>query len=296
MAEKEGDRPVDVDIMRAAPEEIPAESGDHPAPVLTWVIAAAFVIGVAAVAYIEFRGPGQPASAPTSRDRALPPDAAANLGGAAMPVVVPPLDQSDPVVRELVRQLTSHPQVAAWLATDGLVRNFTVVMVNTADGATPARHLRALRPAAAFSVDTTANGLVLDPRSYRRYDGIASAVASVDADGAARLYGTLKPRIAEAYKDLGHPDTPVDQPLERALVALLETPVVEGPIHLHPVKGTGYAFDDPRLESLTDAQKHLLRTGPDNMRAIQGSLRSIALALGIPASKLPAARTVVATH
>src|SRR6186713_1627024 len=79
MAEKEGDRPVDVDIMRAAPEEIPAESGDHPAPVLTWVIAAAFVIGVAAVAYIEFRGPGQPASAPTSRDRALPPDAAANL-------------------------------------------------------------------------------------------------------------------------------------------------------------------------------------------------------------------------
>jgi len=67
MAEKEGDRPVDVDIMRAAPEEIPTESGDHPAPVLTWVIAAAFVIGVAAVAYIEFRGPGQPASAPTSR-------------------------------------------------------------------------------------------------------------------------------------------------------------------------------------------------------------------------------------
>jgi len=109
MAEKEGDRPVDVDIMRAAPEEIPTESGDHPAPVLTWVIAAAFVIGVAAVAYIEFRGPGQPASAPTSRDRALPPDAAANLGSAAMPVVVPPLDQSDPVVRELVRQLTSHP-------------------------------------------------------------------------------------------------------------------------------------------------------------------------------------------
>ena len=296
MAEKEDDRPVDVDIIRA-PEEIPTESGDHPAPVLTWVLAVAFVAGVAAVAYIELRGPGQPASAPTTRgDRALPPDAAANLGGAGMPVVVPPLDQSDPVVRELVRQLTSHPQVAAWLATDGLVRNFTVVMVNTADGATPARHLRVLRPAAAFSVDTTTNGLLLDPRSYRRYDGIAAAVSSVDADGAARLYGTLKPRIADAYRDLGHPDSPVDQALERALVALLETPVVEGPIHLHPVKGTGYGFDDPRLESLTDAQKHLLRTGPDNMRTIQGSLRSIALALGIPPSRLPAARTVVETH
>jgi len=298
MAEKEDDRPVDVDIIRA-PEELTTESRDSPTPtpVLTWVLAAAFVAGVAAVAYIEFRGPGQPAPvATTRRDRDLPPDAAANLGGAAMPVVVPPLDQSDPVVRELVRQLTSHPQVAAWLATDGLVRNFTVVMVNTADGATPARHLRVLRPAAAFSVDTTANGLVLDPRSYRRYDGIASAIASVDAGGAARIYATLKPRITDAYRDLGHPDTPVDQPLERALIALLETPVVEGPIHLHPVKGTGYAFDDPRLESLTDAQKQLLRTGPDNMRTIQGSLRSIALAVGIPASRLPAARTVVETR
>jgi hypothetical protein len=211
-------------------------------------------------------------------------------------VVVPPLDQSDPVVRELVRQLTSHPQVAAWLATDGLIRNFTVVMLNTADGATPARHLRALRPAAVFSVDTTANGIVLDPRSYRRYDDIAAAVASVDAGGAARLYATLKPRIADAYRDLGHPDTPVDQALERAVVALLEAPIVQGPIHLHPVKGTGYGFDDPRLESLTDAQKHLLRTGPDNMSVIQGSLRAIALALGMPESRLPAARTIVETH
>src|SRR3954470_20580241 len=180
MAEEENDRPVDVDIIRT-PEEMPTESRDHPAPVLTWVLAVAFVAGVAAVAYIEFRGPGQPAPVPTTRaDRALPPDAAANLGGAAMPVVVPPLDQTDPVVRELVRQVTSHPQVAAWLATDGLVRNFTVVMVNTADGATPARHLRVLRPAAAFSVDATASGLVLDQRSYRRYDDIASAIASVD--------------------------------------------------------------------------------------------------------------------
>ena len=71
MAEKEDDRPVDVDIIRA-PEEIPeTESADHPAPVLTWVLAVAFVAGVAAVAYIEFRGPGQPASAPTTAGIAL---------------------------------------------------------------------------------------------------------------------------------------------------------------------------------------------------------------------------------
>ena len=196
MAEKEDDR-RSTSTSSGRPEEIPTESGDHATPVLTWVLAIALVAGLAAVAYIELRGPGQPASAPTTRGSRSSsgcggqPWRRSDAGGRST------AGSGDPVVRELVRQLTSHPQVAAWLATDGLVRNFTVVMVNTADGATPARHLRVLRPAAAFSVDTTANGLVLDPRSYRRYDGIAAAISSVDAGGAARLYGTLKPRIAE---------------------------------------------------------------------------------------------------
>jgi hypothetical protein len=264
---------------------------------VVWIAGVA-LIGAAIVAtYLVLRGPGQAGPVVAARqDRPLPPQASSDLGSGPLPVTVPPLDQSDAVVRELVRQLTSHPEVAAWLATDGLIRNFTVVMANTADGATPARHLRMLRPSTPFAVTTSGNTIALDPRSYRRYDSVTAAVSSIDPAGAARLYATLKPRIAEAYKDLGHPDAPVDQAVERAIVSLLQTPTVEGPVRLHPVKGTGYAFDDPELESLTDAQKQLLRTGPDNMKVIQGSLRSIALALGIPASRLPAARTVVPTH
>jgi len=50
----------------------------------------------------------------------------------------------------------------------------------------------------------------------------------------------------------------------------------------------GYAYADQRLESLTPAQKQLLRTGPRNVRIIQTSLRQIALALGIPPERLPA--------
>jgi hypothetical protein len=295
MVERESVGSVDFDIIRAPGESPPPRSRSSSR--LAAVVAVALVAAAAVAAYITLRGPGQSGSAPSSRvDRALPLEPRADLGGPTLPVTIPPLDQSDAVVRELVRQLTSHPQVAAWLATDGLIRNFTVVMANTADGATPARHLRVLRPREPFSVITSTNGIVLDPRSYRRYDDIAAAVASIDPPGAARIYATLKPRVAEAYGDLGHPDTPVDQALERALVTLLQTPVVEGPIHLHPVKGTGYAFDDPRLESLTDAQKQLLRCGPENMKRMQDSLRAIALALGIPASRLPALRTAAPTH
>jgi hypothetical protein len=71
-------------------------------------------------------------------------------------------------------------------------------------------------------------------------------------------------------------------------VLLLATPIPEGPVRLTPPsKGVAYTFTDPRLEGLTAAQKQLVRMGPDNARKIQASLRAIALALGIPADRLP---------
>ena len=211
------------------------------------------------------------------------------LGVLPAAVSVPPLDQSDAVVRDLVRQLTTHPTVVAWLATDGLIRNLTVSISNVADGITPERHLRRLRPSEPFAVAREGGRLVVDPASFRRYDTFAAAAASVDPDGAARLYATLKPRIEEAYRDLGHPDTSVDHAVEQAIVQLLRTPVVDRPLYVQPgSKGIGYSYTDADLETLTGAQRQLLRMGPDNVRDIQRSLRAIAHALGIPPSRLPA--------
>jgi hypothetical protein len=127
---------------------------------------------------------------------------------------------------------------------------------------------------------------VVDPRSYDRYNWIADAVASLDTAGTARLHGTLKPRVEEAYAELGTPETPFDATLERAIVVLLETPVVDGDVRL-VTRGALYAYADQRLEALSPAQKQLVRTGPRNARLIQAKLRQIAAALGIPADRLP---------
>jgi hypothetical protein len=175
--------------------------------------------------------------------------------------------------------------VAAWLTTDGLIRNFAVVVENIANGQSPGVHLEMLRPTTPFSRSERGESLVIDPRSYDRYTGIADAAASIDPVGAARLYTTLKPRIEEAYRDLGH-DEPFDRALERAVVSLLMVPDVEGDVELEP-QGVVYQFADPRLEQLTSAQKQLLRMGPRHVRTIQQKLRDIALALGIPPERLP---------
>lgn len=201
-------------------------------------------------------------------------------------MTLPPLDASDTLVRTLVQALTESPAVMAWLPTTGLIRNFTAVVANIADGATPAKQLKVLKPAAPFRIVTRDGGTYVDPRSYDRYARIADAVASIDAAGAAKLYATLKPRIEEAQKDLGAADS-FDHTLERAIVALLATPAIDGGSERLKPKGIGYGYADERLESLSAAQKQLLRMGPRHARVIKAKLRDIALALGIPASHLP---------
>ncbi len=274
----------DYDLLRT---NEPAGLEPPPRPrVVLWIVVVLLAVAAAVASYIVF---SRRASAPPQTTAAAPATAAAPtrpLGGEPQPVDVPPLGESDPVVRELVRQISSHPTIAAWLATDGLIRNFTVDVVNIVEGKTPAPQLGAVKPSGSFQIVERNGETYIDPRSYERYNNLAAAAASIDPDGAARVYATLKPRIEEAYAELGVRPASFDQALERAIVRLLQTPVADRPIRLEP-KGIGWAFADPTLENLTGAQKQLLRMGPANMRTVQSALRRIALALGIPAERLP---------
>ena len=90
----------------------------------------------------------------------------------------------------------------------------------------------------------------------------------------------MKPRITDAYRQLGDPEGEFDPTLTRALVELLRTPVVDGRIALTR-KSVDYQFADPALESLSGAERQLLRMGPRNVRLIQQKLREIAPYLGI---------------
>ena len=276
---------TDAELLKSTAEA--AGAVPRPRRLAAWILGAAFLVAAAVAWYAAF-------GSWTTGDRAttaVGPTAAATgvdrpLGGDAASVVVPPLDESDAVVAELLTRLSSHPRVAAWLATKGLIRNFTVVVTNIADGEAPAALVPALRPSSRFTAIQRGAAVYVSPESYERYTPLAEAVASIDPAGSTRLYATLKPRIAEAYRDLGNQEPLFDRTLERAIVLLLKTPVHDNPVAVES-KGLGYAFADERLESLTAAQKQLLRTGPQNTRTIQRSLREIGLALGIPSERLP---------
>ncbi len=254
-----------------------------------WLIAAGvlLVLSLGALWYFVLRGKAEPTRktvAETTVDLPRPPARRAEPGEA---IDLPPLDQSDALVRTLVGRLSSHPAAAAWLTTKGLIRNLTVVIANIADGEAPAKHLAPLRPTGSFSTKTSGGSTWIDPASYRRYDGIAAAVDGLDARGVARFYATIKPRIQEANRDLAGKDADFDQTVQRAIVMLLRTPVVDQDVQLRVGKGLSYAFANPALEELTAAQRQFLRMGPRNVRIVKAKLREVAGFLGIPDSALP---------
>jgi hypothetical protein len=273
----------DVRLSKSGPEVEPPEPPSS-RPWFLFAAGAAALVVLIVAGYVYFRGSTLPEdSARTETEQVVPPRAGAGRLPAepGEDIPLPPLDETDALVRELVSRLSSHPRVAAWLTTDQLVRNFTLVVVNIADGHTPAPRLRPLVPAGKFEVLPRDGQSAIDPRAFERYNGHAAAVSGIDARGAARLYATLKPRLDEAYNELGAPHGDIDTALERAIARLLQTPIVDGPIAVEPA-GALFKYADPRLESLSPAQKQLLRMGPTNVRIVQAKLREVARYLGIP--------------
>jgi hypothetical protein len=230
----------------AAPEEIAAEAGASPAV-----------------------PPGPAPTAPPPEAEPAPP---------AEPL--PPLDASDAFVRERAVAVSPRPELAGWLAGEGLVARFVAAVDAVANGESPRASLPELAPQAAFRAQERAGRAYVDPRSGSRYDVLAAVFASLDPDACARLHRLLRPLFEAAYRELGKPEGRFDEVLARAFREILRTSVRDGEPEL-VAKLRSYHYADPALEALSPAQKHLLRMGPANARRVQAKLRELAPALGL---------------
>jgi len=266
----------DLDPTERGDEPIrpPREPGGIGFPMIL-VGAAVLAIALLGALYYVFRQPAAPAAA------SAPVAAAPAAPVPATPAVpLPPLDTSDAFVREIAQALSSHPELARWLAQNALVRTLTAVVDNVANGETPRPHLEFLAPKQRFAAARrpAQQQSVPDPAGFAGYEPFADAVASLDAGATAAAYRTLAPLFEAAYVDLGHPAGGFPKALAIALQALVAVPVLREDVALVP-HAVGFRYQDPALEALTPAQKQFLRIGPRNVRIVQGKLRELQAAL-----------------
>ncbi len=196
---------------------------------------------------------------------------------AAAPASLPALDQSDPLLRARLGALGKLPQ--RWLSTDALVRRLVAAAHQLAEGESPRASLPFLAPEGRFLTRRQGGRLFIDERGYKRYDGFAEAVASVDAQDAAKVIGDLAGLFAQACGELDAGRCDFSADVRRAAALLLDAPVPKGPVAVKR-KIKSWVFADPALEALAPAQKHLLRMGPRNEVMIQAKLRELSAALG----------------
>ncbi len=224
--------------------------------------------------------PPAPAAAPAAPagEAGTPPPAA------PAPVQAPDLGPNvgDSEARALADSISPSELYRRTLAQGEVVRRAAVLIDNLAEGVSPRKQLEPLRPERPFSVQRRGAETVIDPASYARYDAFADAVASVDAREAARVYRSLHGVLQLAYRALGYPEASLDAVAARALGRLATAPVVEGDVPVVEREGV-FVFQDERLETAPQVEKHLLRMGPRNTRVVQGKARELLGALGMPA-------------
>lgn len=275
------------DYADSSASEPTADDGEG--SLLTWPLIAAaglaLVAGLTLFWLFSSRGPVTVPEQEASDDRPAPIAAPQPEEEDPEPeepeVVLPGLSESDVFSREALGKLSQHPGLASFLLTDELVRKIVAAVDNIAEGEIPARHFPYLAPDEKFDVVQRSPQVFLDPRSYHRYNVLASAFASMDAEGLATVYRNAKPLMDDAYAELGHEAQQFEDALHKAISILLQTPVVEDRIALR-ADSVNYTFVESRLEALSPAQKQLLRTGPENTKKVQSKLRDLRDALDLP--------------
>ncbi|HEV7135842.1 MAG TPA: DUF3014 domain-containing protein [Steroidobacteraceae bacterium] len=245
------------------------------------VIAAAIALGV----YYRYYSP-TPAP-PAQHPAAAPQPAAAPAPAIQHPIPsaaeqqqapLPPLDQSDPVVRDSLIGLLGKPAVAKFLVPHQVIRD-VVVTVDNLPRKKVAAELRPLQPTPGdTAVDTQGGSTALSPQNYARYTALMDVVRSTDPKALAAIYLRLYPLFQQAYENLGYPGKYFNDRMVQAIDSLLATPDVQGPIELVRPK-VFYQFADPRLEALPAGQKLLIRMGPQNASLIKSKLQEFRTAI-----------------
>ena len=235
---------------------------------VVWLVLGIVVLAVGGVAVWRWKQSTQlPAVAPVEEPKpapAAPAPAASNL----------PATEGDALAKQLGAELSHASEWAKWLAEPDIVRRLVAAVNLVAEGNSPRPVLSFLIPPGQFEVVRRGRSIHASAKSYARYETLTRVLTSIDAAATGKTYGRIKPYIDSAFAQIGRPGQSFDTVLRQAIESLTATPVPDAEPELEE-KGVAYAYKDPKLEQLTAAQKHLLRMGPENERAVQAWLRKL---------------------
>lgn len=187
---------------------------------------------------------------------------------------LPALAESDDFIENKTLAIANGMKIAPMILKKDIARQFVVFVDNLAQGELVRKASPLKGPETEFSVSEITNKIFLNPDSYHRYDLYADFVAGLNEKDLVATYTELKPLFAEAFAELGYSDIDFDNRMQAMFTMVENAPIIEDPIELSSVT-VNYHFADPNLEALPNAQKLLLRMGPENTRKIKAAVKKL---------------------
>ncbi len=187
---------------------------------------------------------------------------------------LPDLNNSDSYVHDKVVAIANGMAIENLLNNSDMVRQFVVFVDNIAQGQLARKTSPLQAPAQSFTVTDITNKTYLNPDSYHRYDIYADFLSGLNDEQLVATYQRMSPLLEQAFAELGYPDTKFNDRLQQAFKEILAAPVIDQPIELYSIS-VNYRFVDPKLETLPNAQKLMVRMGPDNTRKVKRVIRRL---------------------
>lgn len=216
-------------------------------------------------------------SAPASAASTIQhPIAQANAGPApASTVPLPALADSDSSVMDALSSLVNGSNLRGLLVPNQIIARVVATVDALPRQSFGSTHILPLRTPQGAMQTSQANGVTLiDARNADRYAPYMAVLQNVDPHALVAWYKHNYPLFQQAYRELGYPRGYFN---DRALVAIddmLAAPDLHDPIAVTRV-GSHYVFVDPRLQSLSNGQKLMVRLGPENEAQFKAKLRMI---------------------
>ena len=216
---------------------------------------------------------------PEPQEEKAPAESAAsgNRPAAAEPASgkpLPPLSDSDPVLKDELDTLISGKVPGGLFHLDHIVRRIVVTVDNLPRSQVPPKYRFMQAVPGKFAASGEDDEQTLSADNYARYRPYVDWFESLNARAVVAAYIRLYPLFQQSYRNLGYPKAYFNDRVVQAIDDMLDAPQPDGPIKLKR-PSVMYKFVDPGLEALSAGQKIMIRIGPDNSRRVKAKLREL---------------------
>ena len=178
---------------------------------------------------------------------------------------------------EAAAALTSNPLFQKLLSQDSTLKLLVRLLDAVANGESPAGMLSFVGDFPKFQAGRNADGyLAATNATNGRFSRFIDAVTSIPPADAARWYRQAEPKMQEILYAMGYQELSMRQLVTNAFTVILQIPEFSFDPELVPRGAEIFEYQDPIFQGLNDAQKLIVRQGPENCAKIRSFCLAVA--------------------